>query len=293
MTDCNPLATPITKTMVQKLYKNKHEGLQQTAAEQAETDSIIGKMQWLGQTTHCTLAVALSVYSSILSTEARVAGGLDAARMMLRYVKGTQDRALVKKAGCRTGLKISSDADYAGLWSFGFTDTESMGDKTIIIKETRERRSRTGCCITYNDMPVVWLSKFQNTVMTAGPSGTAESPHMLALSSGESELYAASDTAKEALRIKYIGEEINIKIPACLTLNVDSTAAQGFIDSTDKCTKIKMIDMREEWVELLRNRTLLQTAKVAGPDNEADFFTKILPEPAFRAAEDRMMKKIK
>ena len=176
--------------------------------------------------------------------------------MMLRYVKGTQDRALVKKAGCRTGLKISSDADYAGLWSFGFTDTESMGDKTIIIKETRERRSRTGCCITYNDMPVVWLSKFQNTVMTAGPSGTAESPHMLALSSGESELYAASDTAKEALRIKYIGEEINIKIPACLTLNVDSTAAQGFIDSTDKCTKIKMIDMREEWVELLRNRTL-------------------------------------
>ena len=46
-------------------------------------------------------------------------------------------------------------------------------------------------------------------------------------------------------------------------------------------------------MELLRNRTLLQTAKVAGPDNEADFFTKILPEPAFRAAEDRMMKKIK
>ena len=112
---------------------------------------------------------------------------------------------------------------------------------------------------------------------------------------GESELYAASDTAKEALRVKYIGEEINIKIPACLTLNVDSTAAQGFIDSTDKCTKIKMIDiyMREEWVELLRNRTLLQTAKVPGPENEADFFTKILPEPAFRAAEDRMMKRIK
>ena len=168
-----------------------------------------------------------------------------------------------------------------------------MGDKTIITKETRERRSRTGCCITYDDMPVVWLSKFQNTVMTAGQSGTAESPHMLALSSGESELYAASDTAKEALRVKYIGEEINIKIPACLTLNVDSTAAQGFIDSTDKCTKIKMIDMREEWVELLRNRTLLQTAKVPGPENEADFFTKILPEPAFRAAEDRMMKRIK
>ena len=66
------------------------------------------------------------------------------------------------------------------------------------------------------------------------------------------------------------------------------------LDSTDKCTKIKMIDMREEWVELLRNRTLLQTAKVPGPENEADFFTKILPEPAFRAAEEyRMMKKIK
>ena len=45
-------------------------------------------------------------------------------------------------------------------------------------------------------MPVVWLSKFQNTVMTAGQSGTAESPHLLALSSGESELYAASDSAK-------------------------------------------------------------------------------------------------
>ena len=99
----------------------------------------------------------------------------------------------------------------------------------------------------------------------------------------------ASDTAKEALRIKYIGEEINIKIPACLTLNVDSTAAQGFIDSTDKCTKIKMIDMREEWVELLRNRTLLQTAKVAGPDNEADFFTKPLPPKHFFRIRDVIM----
>ena len=42
----------------------------------------------------------------------------------------------------------------------------------------------------------------------------------------------------------------------------------------------------------------LQTARklqpsINRPDNEADFFTKILPEPAFRTAEDRMMKKIK
>ena len=82
MTGCNPVATPITKTMVQKLYKNKHNGLQQTVEDQFETDSIIGKMQWLGQTTHCTLAVALSIYSSILSTDARVAGGLEPARMI-------------------------------------------------------------------------------------------------------------------------------------------------------------------------------------------------------------------
>ena len=146
--------------------------------------------------------------------------------------------------------------------------------------EVGHRKSSSGTCQT-------------RTACRSHCGKIPESPHLLALSSGESELYAASDTAKEALRIKYIGEEINIKIPACLTLNVDSTAAQGFIDSTDKCTKIKMIDMREEWVELLRNRTLLQTAKVPGPENEADFFTKILPEPAFRAAEDRMMKKIK
>ena len=46
-------------------------------------------------------------------------------------------------------------------------------------------------------------------------------------------------------------------------------------------------------MELLRDRTLVQTAKVPGPENEADFFTKILPEPAFRVAEDRTMKKIK
>ena len=48
-------------------------------------------------------------------------------------------------------------------------------------------------------------------------------------------------------------------------------------------------------LNLLRDRTLVQTAKVPGPENEADFFTKILPEPiaTFRLAEDRMMKKIK
>ena len=64
-------------------------------------------------------------------------------------------------------------------------------------------------------MPVVWLSKFQNTVMTAGQSGTAESSHLLALSSGESELYAASDSAKPGFggaRVSSVSADVLLNI---------------------------------------------------------------------------------
>ena len=278
LTDCNPSPTPITETIVEMLYENTHKGERQTAAEQEQTSRMLGQAMWLAQTTHPTIAPAVSIYASILKAESRVKGGVKAMTHLFKYLKGTQDRCLLREADCQTGLQVWSDADFAGLWARGY-------------ETTRERRSRTGTYITYNNVPVIWVSKFQKATSLSYKGDTEEQYiEDMALSTANSELWAGAETAKDAEKLKWVCEEMQIEVPSKIILNIDAAAAIGFIDSTSKSSDIKTIDMRCEWVKMLRSRDRFATCKVPGEINEADFFTKILPGPAFKQAEDRMMK---
>ena len=52
---------------------------------------------------------------------------------------------------------------------------------------------------------------------------------------------------------------------------------------------MKHIDMRDGWVQQLRDHSKVKFHKIAGTDNDADFFTKVLPIPAFEKAMSKMM----
>ena len=52
---------------------------------------------------------------------------------------------------------------------------------------------------------------------------------------------------------------------------------------------MKYIDMRQQWVQQLRNKDEITYTKVAGTDNDADYFTKVHPRPKHLEFEARLM----
>ena len=55
-------------------------------------------------------------------------------------------------------------------------------------------------------------------------------------------------------------------------------------------TRLKHIDLRAAWVRQMRDRSVCEFVKIAGTENPADFFTKLLPGTAFAEAAKTIMK---
>ena len=192
---------------------------------------------------------------------------------MFRYIKKHMSSSLVKRAGVRSGLKVSSDADWAGLYTL-----------------TGEKRSRSGTLATYDEMPIDWKSGFQQCKGTEyNPElATQYTEDLIATSSAESEVYAAADSSKLALHLMYVCEEMQIPIEDAVPIQVDAGAAMGFIHNTATVGRMKHIDLRESWIDIMRSKKL-KYSRVAGTDNPADFFTKIIVGPNLRKVESELM----
>ena len=128
-----------------------------------------------------------------------------------------------------------------------------------------------------------WCPQSEELQIEAAKSGT------IALSSAESEVYAASHTLKQALHHNYVCKEIGIPCDDNISINVDAGAAIGFINNTGCGSRLKHINMQEKWVSELQNRKLATFKKVAGTENEADFFTKVVTLTEFKKAMERLM----
>ena len=73
---------------------------------------------------------------------------------------------------------------------------------------------------------------------------------------------------------------------------MDAAAAISFAQGTAKRSRMKYIDMRQQWVQLLRNRDEIAYTKVLGTENDADYFTKVHPRPKHLEFEARLMKRL-
>ena len=273
LTDCNPTKQPILKSTLEEIYKNKQADVRQSEEERSLTGKYLGQAEWLSQTTHPTIALAVSILSSLKEYK----GTLDALKQLFRYLKGKKDFALVKEANNSEGLIVHSDSDWGGLYK------PSMG---------QELRSRTGVLITYNGMPITWKSFFQQCVSTNYTTNSEELMDVFATSSAEAEVHAAADAVKEGLHLKYVADELGIPVSDKIRVGVDAGAAIGFINNTGSPARLKHINLRESWVRQLRDQSKVEFIKVLGTENPADFFTKIQPYPAFKEAEDKMMKRL-
>ena len=266
--DCNPAKEPMRKDLLNIIAENKKAGIKASPEVHAMNMKWNGELQWLCQSTHPVLATACGILSTLVAEN--WVGVDDAIKHTFRYLQGAKELCLVKKMGVRTGLTASSDADWAGLY-----------------KVLGEKRSRTGTVIKYDEMPVGWKSSWQQC---KGTEYDLEAD--IATSSAEAETYAAADSAKMAIHLKNICEEIDIAVSKPVVIDIDAGAALGFINNTGSVGRMKHIDLRESWVNQMRDRKQVTFRKVPGTSNPADFFTKIITGPEFKRHQDELMSKI-
>ena len=89
--------------------------------------------------------------------------------------------------------------------------------------------------------------------------------------------------------LSYTADEMGIPFPKPFTMQVDNKAAIAFSDNSAFKSKLKHIDVRQEWVQTLRNKSIVTTKYVRSEDNLADLFTKISTADIFERLRNRMM----
>ena len=102
-------------------------------------------------------------------------------------------------------------------------------------------------------------------------------------SSAESEIYAASLATQNFMHQSCVTEEIGISdFPKPFPLHIDNAACITFMDDSSRVSRLKHIDLRENWVKEMRNRGIVVPTKIGTDDNYSDLLTKALPKPKLK-----------
>ena len=247
-----------------------------------------GCLGWLAGTSRIDLRFAHSRISQHMA--APTVGAIDAAKQAVKYCMATRELCLYQPFAGVKSWSHYSDSDHAG--------NAEIGNK---------RRSQLGYVSVYGRSPLGWGSKVSsvsfdgwahesqpsrglNLHPCSTPTCHASMPDLHAdVSSGASEIYAASVALSEVLHLSYVASEMGINMPMPLAIHVDNAAAIAFSKGQVRRTKLKHIDVRQAWVEAVRDSQVCVLEKVNTSDNLADFLTKILDVNTSQDLRDRMM----
>lgn len=149
-----------------------------------------------------------------------------------------------------------------------YTDADYAGDRNT-------RRSTSGMIIMMNGGPINWFSKVQK---------------LCALSTAEAEIYAVTDSVKEALHIKLLCEECGIRqVGRPLTIYEDNNACIQMGHGLRGSKAAKHYEVRLRFLnEHVRSKTI-EFARINTKDQLADAFTKQLPRDAFESFRAKIL----
>jgi hypothetical protein len=86
-----------------------------------------------------------------------------------------------------------------------------------------------------------------------------------------------------------VADEMGLDFPKPFFLQMDNTAAIAFSKNTCFKSKLKHIDVRQEWVRTLRNKDIMLPVHVSSALNLADILTKILSTAEFLRMRERLL----
>jgi hypothetical protein len=276
-TDLRPVSTPINAQIDEDSPELSPE-LKHLAM------TSIGMLGWLSLTVRCDISYT---HSRITQHQSRLTESvMQALRRCFAYLKGTADY------GIRSPLNhdyesqaVTSEVDpkYNSGWEF-FVDSDHAGNTESINKS----RSQSGYIAMVNGAPVMWASKVASVCFA---DRRIEESHA-DTSSGAAEVYAAGNASMDFMYLGHVDDEMGIAFPAPYKLEIDNTAAKTFAKNTATKTKLGHIDVRQDWVRVLRDKEISKPIGVPGEINLADMFTKILSKPVFEKHRNNCLHRV-
>jgi len=176
--------------------------------------------------------------------------------------RGTANRTIEQRLMASVPTPETNAADM-------YCDADYAGDKVT-------RKSTSGMIVMMNGGPISWSSRLQKLV---------------ALSSAESEIYAVTDSVKEAIHIRLLCEECELRSPGLpMTIWEDNTAAIHLGHGLRGNNKQKHFAVRLRFLHEHVQSKNIEFSKIDTKDQLADGFTKALPGPAFMNFRKQVLK---
>lgn len=244
----------------------------------------IGMLGWMSISVRCDIPYAYSRLSQHQSKPTEAAW--EAVTRCFRYLKGTADlgiRAPIWQDYEHQTEDPDVDPSVNSGWEL-FVDSDHASN----CEPQNCRKSQIGYVALCNGAPVMWCSKVTSVAMADSriPDNHADT------SSGAVEVYAAGNAAADFLHMAHVLDEMNIPFPEPAPLQIDNKAAVAFSKRTAMKTKLKHIDVRQEWVKSLRDANIFKPTHVPTKLNLADLFTKILSSIVFCGLRDRLLHRV-
>jgi hypothetical protein len=249
MTDCKPKDTPLTPGADPLL--SAQEGEVVTPQEKALMEKIpyrkaIGVLMYLSTTTRPDISAAVSQLSKFVDNP--VMRHWVALKHLLRYLKHTRQHCLVLGGKGEPRLEGFSDSD----WASNQEDRRSMGGYSFALGPDQGA--------------IAWAAKRQQSV---------------ALSSLEAEYMALSDSARTAIWLRCLLEELSIPTPGPTVIQCDNQAAIFTANNPSTSPKSKHISIRYHFVrERVIETKEIQVKYIQTSKQVADIFTKSIKSVA-------------
>jgi hypothetical protein len=230
MSDCNVVDLPMAENWEKGDYS-----LSPIFEEQLKYSSLVGSLMYLSSCTRPDICFAVNVLAR--STHAPTTAHWEAAKRVLKYLKGTKSLGILYTADVPVDLVVFSDASYAN---------------------DSDRRSTTGWMIKASGGAISWNTRRQITVAT---------------SSSEAEYQAMSSTAREVCWLKQMRSDLGLS-GAMVTMRCDNRSAIDWSKDFRVDTKAKHIDVLHHFIREQVVSKRIAILQVPTAEEEADPMTK-------------------
>ena len=281
--DKPPRSLPITAAM--QLPKLKVAEISQT-----EYLSIVGSCLHICQVSRPDCSYAIGVLCRHSATPGKQ--HLECAKNLVNYMYNTRELSIrytrgvygndpqIFQRGSKVATRTSSEAMTIEERLVASVPEPAANSPDLYIDadyagDTETRRSTSGLLIMMNGGPVVWSSRLQK---------------LCAQSSAESEIYAVTDSLKEAISLRLLCEECGIREPGIpMRIWEDNNAAICLGHGLRGSKASKHLVVRLRFLNEHVHDGTVEFARINTKDQRADLLTKALPGPAFLKFRNEMM----
>jgi len=245
MTDCNPTLTPMDEHLKLSVSMSPRMPKEKLGMRTVPYRELVGKLLYLAIATWPDIAYAVSVLCRFMENPGQ--DHWDAAKRVLRYLKGTVDMSLVYSHTSSPDLFTTySDADLTGNLDNG--------------------RSTGGFAMCIGGGAVQWGSRLQ--------------PH-ISLSSTESEYTTLSKVGCEVMWMRYLLGEFGYDMSRPSPIMVDNASAIPVAKHPEHQSTMKHVHRAYHWIHDHVEQGALKINHIPGVENLADIFTKPLGRVKF------------